>query len=270
LSDGLFPNDLLALLITYVYVFIIIGLGTALRRRKGREKSDVSRKIVHIGAGNSIFFWPLYEHAWAVSIAPWTLAIFVLLLTPKSRVKAFRDMFESMARELDRKKGHIIGPLLYIISIGLLVSVFGYGSYFPYFYIGAIAIVIMIWGDGFACLLGKRFGSSNQYEVFGCSRSVVGSLSLFIVGSIAALATMFYFSSIVPIIRPAYTLPVALPFVTMLEVALIAAFFAMIIEAVTPFGIDNVTVPLLVTLIVFILLFEMGFVIPVAWQWFVQ
>jgi hypothetical protein len=44
----------------------------------------------------------------------------------------------------------------------------------------------------------------------------------------------------------------------------------MIIEAVTPFGIDNVTVPLLVTLIVFILLFEMGFVIPVAWQWFVQ
>ena len=80
MSNGLFPNDLLALLITYIYVFIIIGIGTALRKRKGREKSDISRKIVHIGAGNSILFWPLYEHAWVVSIAPWTLAIFVLVL----------------------------------------------------------------------------------------------------------------------------------------------------------------------------------------------
>jgi phytol kinase len=270
LSDGLFPNDILALLVTYIYVFIVIGLGTVLRKRKGREKSDVSRKIVHIGAGNSILFWPLYEHAWAVSIAPWTLVIFVLLLTPKSRVKPFRDMFESMARELDRKKGHIIGPLLYIISIGLLVSAFGYGSYFPYFFIGAIGIEIMIWGDGLACLFGKRFGSSTQYEVFGCSRSVVGSLSLFVFGFIASVVTMFYFNSIVPIIRSAYALPVGLPFITMLEVALIAAFLAMIIEAVTPFGIDNITVPLLVTLVVFIILFEMGFVIPVVWQWFVQ
>jgi phytol kinase len=269
LSDGLFPNDILALIVTYVYVFIIIGLGTALRKRKGREKSDISRKIVHIGAGNSIFFWPLYEHPWVVSIAPWTLAIFVLLLTPRSRVKPFRDMFESMARDMDRKKGHIIGPLLYIISIGLLVSVFGYGSYFPYFFIGAIGIEIMIWGDGLACLFGKRYGSSTQYEVFGCTRSVVGSLSLFIFGSIAALGTMFYFSSVVPIIRPAYTLPVPLPLMTMLEIALTAAFFAMIIEAITPFGIDNVTVPLFVAVIVFVLLFEMGFVIPVAWQWFV-
>jgi phytol kinase len=269
LSDGLFPNDILALIVTYIYVFIVIGIGTVLRKRKGREKSDISRKIVHIGAGNSIFFWPLYEHTWVVSIAPWTLAIFVLLLTPKSRVKAFRDMFDSMAREMDRKKGHIIGPLLYIISIGLLVSVFGYGSYFPYFFIGAIGIEIMIWGDGLACLLGKRYGSSTQYEVFGSTRSVVGSLSLFIFGSIAALATMFYFSSVVPMIRSAYVLPVSLPFVTMLEVALIAAFLAMIIEALTPFGIDNVTVPLLVTIIVFVLLFEMGFIIPVAWQWFV-
>lgn len=270
MSDGVFPNDILALIVTYIYVFIIIGLGTALRMRKGREKTDISRKIVHIGAGNSIFFWPLYEHTWVVSIAPWTLAIFVLLLTPKSRVKAFRDVFESMAGEMDRKKGHIIGPLLYIISIGLLVSVFGYGSYFLYFFIGAIGIEIMIWGDGLACLFGKRYGSSTQYEVFGCTRSVVGSLSLFIFGSIAALATMFYFNSVVPIIQPAYTLPLALPFFTMLEVAFIAAFFAMIIEAVTPFGIDNVTVPLLVTIIVFVLLLEMGFVLPVAWQWFIH
>jgi dolichol kinase len=71
-------------------------------------------------------------------------------------------------------------------------------------------------------------------------------------------------------IRPTYALPVGLPFITMLEVALIAAFLAMIIEAITPFGIDNITVPLLVTLVVFIILFEMGFVIPVVWQWFVQ
>jgi len=269
LSNGLFPNDILALLITYVYVFAVIGLGTFLSKRGKGGKSDVSRKVIHVGAGNSILFWPLYEHAWAVSIAPWTLAIFVFLLTPKSRVKPFRDMFDSMAREMDRKRGHIVGPLLYIISIGLLVSAFGYGSYYPYFFVGAIGIMIMIWGDGFACIVGKRFGKSSQYEVFGCTRSVVGSLTLFIVGLIAALVTMIYFSSIVPIIRPAYTLPVALTFTVMLEIALIASFIAMIIEAITPLGVDNLTVPLLTSLIVFVIFVLIGVVIPVSWQWFV-
>jgi phytol kinase len=270
LPDGLFPNDIVALVITYVYVFFVIGLGTILSKRSKAGKSDISRKIVHIGAGNAIFFWPLYEHAWVVSLAPWTLAIFVLLLTPKSRVKVFRDMFQSMAREMDRKKGHIIGPLLYIISIGLLVSAFGYGSYYPYFVIGAIGIEIMIWGDGFACLIGKRYGSSSKYEVFGCSRSVVGSLTLLVFGFIATMVTMFYFNSIVPLIQPSLALPVALTLPLMLEIALIAAVVAMILEAITPFGIDNVTVPLLTTLVILVILLQIGIVIPVAWQWFVH
>jgi phytol kinase len=270
LSNGLFPNDILALLITYVYVFAVIGLGTLLSRRGKGGKSDASRKVIHIGAGDSILFWPLYEHAWAVSIAPWTLAIFVYLLKPKSRVKAFRDMFQSMAREMDLKRGHIVGPLLYIISIGILVSIFGYGSYYPYFFVGAIGIMIMIWGDGFACLIGKRFGKGSQYEVFGCTRSVVGSVTLLIVGTIASLLTMVYFNSIVPIIRPSYALPVPLSLPIMLEIALIASSIAMIIEALTPLGVDNLTVPLLTSLIVFVIFVLIGVVIPVGWQWFVQ
>ncbi|WXG45846.1 MAG: hypothetical protein WED05_04075 [Candidatus Atabeyarchaeum deiterrae] len=269
MSDSIFPNDILALLVTFVYVFVVIGLGMILKRRSGSKKSDISRKIVHMGAGNAILTWPLYQHAWAVSIAPWVLAIFVLLLTPKSRVKPFRDMFDSMARDMDRKKGHIIGPLLYIISIATLVSAFGYGSYYPYFFIGAIGIEIMIWGDGLACLMGKRFGSSSQYEVMGCTRSVVGSVTLFVFGFLASLATMFYFNSIVPIIRPDYVSP-GLSVLLMFEIALIAAFTATIIEAITPFGIDNITVPMLTTLVIFIILVQIGVVVPIAWQWFVQ
>ncbi|WXG43212.1 MAG: hypothetical protein WED04_04045 [Promethearchaeati archaeon SRVP18_Atabeyarchaeia-1] len=268
--SGIFPNDILASVIAFGYVFAVIGLGTALSKRSKAGKSDISRKIVHIGAGNAIFFWPLFEHSWVVSLVPWTLAVFVLLLTPKSRVKAFRDMFQSMARDMDRKKGHIIGPLLYIISIGLLVSVFGYGSYYLYFFVGAVGIEIMIWGDGFACLIGKRYGSGSQYEVFGCSRSVVGSLTLFVFGTIAAMATMFYFNSIVPLIQPSLAMPVGLTLPLMLEISLIAAFVAMILEAITPFGVDNLTVPLLTTLLVFFMLLQLGIVIPVAWQWFVH
>jgi phytol kinase len=270
LTDGPFPSDVLALLITYTYVFAVIGLGTALSKRGKGGKSDASRKVIHIGAGNSILLWPLYEHTWVVSIAPWTLAVFVFLLTPKSRVKAFRDMFQSMARDKDLERGHIVGPLLYIISIALLVSAFGYGSYYLYFFIGAIGIMIMIWGDGFACLIGKRFGKSSQYEVFGCTRSVVGSFTLFVVGSIASLLTMLYFSSVVPTIRPAYTLPVALSLQVMVEIALIASLIAMIIEAVTPLGVDNLTVPMITSLVVFIILLLVGIVIPVGWKWFSQ
>jgi dolichol kinase len=80
---------------------------------------------------------------------------------------------------------------------------------------------------------------------------------------------MIYFSTIVPMIRPAYTLPVALTFTVMLEIALIASFIAMIIEAVTPLGVDNLTVPLLTSLIVFVIFVLIGVVIPVSWQWFV-
>ena len=83
----------------------------------------------------------------------------------------------------------------------------------------------MGYGDGLAALIGSRWGR-HQYSVMNARKSWEGTL------------VMFFVSLAVVLIFTPYSLATAL------VMALVAAFF----EAVTPLGLDNITVPLLTVL----------------------
>jgi phytol kinase len=92
--------------------------------------------------------------------------------------------------------------------------------------IGALGILIMGYGDGMAALIGKRYGK-RKFMILGSEKSLEGSLTMFIVS--------FFTTYIVLSFSPVPGI---------LIYSILIAFFASIVEAITPHGFDNLTVPL--------------------------
>lgn len=88
----------------------------------------------------------------------------------------------------------------------------------------------MGYGDGLAAVIGRRFGLM-KYHIFGNTKSYVGSLTMLIVSFLVCTVILW---AATPVFWGIILLQ-----------ALILAVFATIVEAVSPFGLDNLTVPLL-------------------------
>jgi phytol kinase len=88
----------------------------------------------------------------------------------------------------------------------------------------------MTWGDALAAVIGRRVGK-RRFSVAGSTRSLEGSGVMFLASWIATL---------VPLILLA---PAPLSVGTAVVTAVVTALGATMIEAVSPWGIDNLTVP---------------------------
>ena len=96
----------------------------------------------------------------------------------------------------------------------------------------AAALLQMSLADGFAAILGTHFGRDNKYHLLGHNKSVVGTAT-FIVTSALILVGYGTFS-VAGITGP---------------VVLFGALGAALLENVSPFGFDNITVPLFIGLL---------------------
>ena len=95
----------------------------------------------------------------------------------------------------------------------------------------ALAIVPMVYGDGFAALIGQKFGKV-KYTVFGGTKSLEGSLTMFVITSVMSVFVWMVFTSI----------GCTMPEFNIVYILMISAV-ATICEAFSYGGIDNLTVP---------------------------
>lgn len=126
------------------------------------------------------------------------------------------------------------GTVYYALSVALMVIAW-FGSH-QYQIAGAIGLFTMAYGDGLAALVGQRYGK-HGYVLFKNKKSFEGSLTMFAVSLITCIA--FQYFSAVPV---------------NLITALLVAVVATVVEAISPHGIDNLFIPILVSLLYFILL----------------
>jgi phytol kinase len=103
------------------------------------------------------------------------------------------------------------------------------------------SLMPMTWGDAFAAVIGQRYGR-RKYSVFGSTRTLEGSLTMFLVGWIATVIPLLMFS--MDRITPGEAL----------LVSAITALGATAAEAVSPHGTDNLTVPAVSALLLTVLL----------------
>lgn len=181
--------------------------------RRGQQDGELVRKAVHIGTGNVVpLAWRLgvpYGVCLAVAVGFTTLALI-------SQFVAVLPMVSGVGRKT-------FGVFYYALSILLLVGIF-WPLGLPQF--AVIGVLVMTWGDGMAALVGKRWGR-HRYTVWGSGRSLEGSLAMAIASYGVTVAVLWPFGW--------WSWVVALP------VALVAS----ILEASSPGGTDNLSVPLI-------------------------
>lgn len=205
------PGDALALLLSYLYVTAILGLGETIRRRAGLPV-DFTRKVVHVGVGLWIVPTLMLFQDWRWAIVP--PATFVLLNLVSYRTSLVGAMEEADKRNL----GTILFPMAFIVLIAWF-----WPKARPDVVAGGILVLAL--GDAAAALVGRRLGR-HRYRVGGSTRSLEGTGAMVVMSAVALFAATSLFPSAVSV--PA-----------LLGVACLAG----VLEAVSVWGIDNLVVP---------------------------
>lgn len=223
-------NDLIGLIASYAYAIGLITLAELLRRAL-RAPQELTRKLVHIGAGMWVFgVLALFDH-WQWGVLPFASFIVGNYLFYRYRV------FGSMDSD-NGTPGTVYFALAITLLFALLWRPQGPLDRAPIAAAGAMALT---WGDALAALVGRRYGW-HRYRVGRTVRSWEGSAALVV----AATISMFLVLTLLP---GSALSPLATPIAPAraLAVALVGASVAAGAEALSPHGTDNLSVPLVAT-----------------------
>ena len=200
--------------VAFVYIYVVILL--IITEKVLAKYPEVSRKVLHIMVGNVAFILPIFITREIMAfIAAGPFIILTFLMSPYTPIKSIRGKTSSV--------GHGMGLVYYSISWTILAYIF-----FENMVVIAIGIFAMSYGDGFASIIGQRFGK-KKFNVFGDEKSYVGSIAMLIFTFIMMIVALFYYN-------------ISITFYILLVLAFIA-FVVTIVEALTPKGLDNLTVP---------------------------
>lgn len=195
------------------WVGLVVLVAYSLHRWKLVEP-EVIRKVVHIGTGNVILF------AWWLQI-PASVGIGCSILFSAVTLLSYRLPLLPGINSVGRKS---FGTFFYAVSIGLLIGMFWQTS--PH--LAVLGVLVMTWGDGFAALIGQRWGQ-HSYELWGNQKSWEGSGAMLIVSwAVSSLILLTVYGNLWQ--------------VWMIAVGI--ALVATSLESFSRLGIDNLTVPL--------------------------
>ena len=212
--------ELAGIVLAFLFIFTVIGAAQLLVRRQA-VSPGVARKIIHI----SVAHWWLiamafHEIVWTALVGPIAFIILNYLSYRRRLVTAM---------DTEDTEGNL-GTVYFPISLLVLVAL-SFGGPMPV-YVGAIGILVMGYGDGLASLFGSHFGRPHE-TVFHSHKSFVGSVTMGVASSLVTLAV----ASVAPEFSG-----------SIIFAALSTGVVAMTIEYLTPFGLDNLTVPILTSL----------------------
>ena len=213
-------KDWIALIASFVYVFAALGLAEMLRRRYGYSV-EFTRKTIHIAVGMWSFGSVLLFERRVFAIIPPVAFVGINLLS------YWRGTFGAMETGEKGQLGTVYFPASFAVLIWLLWDR-------PDLLVASL--MPMTWGDALAAVVGRRIGR-HRYRVGTSVRSIEGSLTL--------LASSWV-ATIVPLLVLAKEPRSA---ASALALAALAALGATAIEAISPWGIDNLTVPAISALI---------------------
>ena len=210
-------SDWAALAASYVYVFAVLAIGELLRRWKGYPIA-FTRKFVHVGVGMwSLGTVALFANRFWAMIPPLS---FIALNYASYK----RNLFSAMETGEKENLGTVYFPISFTLIILWL---------WPRPELLVASLMPMTWGDASAAIVGNRFGR-HKYRLWGSERSLEGSAAMFLMSWLA-----------VALVLGAMTAAWSNAVVH----AAILATIATLVEAITPWHIDNLTVPLVSALV---------------------
>ena len=213
-------NNIIGITISIGFILLVLGIAALLAKYTASE-SELSRKTVHILVGNWVFITPLFDNLWALLFVPFTFVIV-------NWISKEKQVFKAMERQDDSW-----GTVYYAISI-LVLSLLSWFTKMPILlYAG---VLIMAYGDGLAALIGQKYGTNTG--VLGIQgKSWAGSLTVSIVSGIVTYLSLFILT---PGVSNGHRI----------ALSLVTAIFATLIELSGTNGVDNLTLPIGVSLFI--------------------
>jgi dolichol kinase len=203
-------------------LFLLLFLIAEFLYHKLKVKAHLTRNIVHFGTGMLTLLFPvMLANHWLVLFLCAGFAIILIISVKFNSLKSINS--------IDRIS---YGSILYPIAVYGCYLVYDYfGKELLFFYLPVLTLAIC---DPIAALFGKRWPYGN-FRIGNDTKTVMGSLAFFI-SSVAVTLILFYFLS-------TKNLNDVLP------VTLLIAATSSVTEVLSVKGIDNITIPASVVLI---------------------
>jgi dolichol kinase len=196
-------------------IFAILLFSEILAQRKILN-GDLRRQFVHIAAGIFIAFWP-----WLISLTTiaW-LGAAMLAAVLLNRKKKLADFYTNIERKS-------YGDICYALAIITTALMTDEKAFF------ALGMLTMALADGLANIIGQRYGKNWQYKFLGHTKTVVGSMTVWLV-SMSILGVGLLLARDIVDYSAYTTLLIAVPPLLVL------------VENVALWGLDNLLVPIIV------------------------
>jgi len=217
-------SDILGIIVVYGYVAFLLVLS----EKALATKPEISRKVLHIMVGNIAFLLPVFATRWVMAfVAAAPFIVLTFLMSPYTPIKSIRGRTSAA--------GHSMGLVYYSITWTILAYLF-----FDNMVVIAIGIFSMSYGDGFASLIGVKYGK-EKYNIVGDEKSFVGTFAMFLFTFIMMIVAIVYYQ---------YVQGISFLF-TPINIGFLLLFSAVgaIVEGFTPKGLDNLTVPFVITIL---------------------
>jgi phytol kinase len=183
---------------------------------KKELKGEFGRKFVHITVGTFVAFWPFYMSFKTIQLI--SIAFLVVVLASRY-LKVFKAI-----HAVNRQSW---GDVMFAIAVGLTALLAKNEWVFM------AAILHLSLADGLAAIVGTRLGKGNKYKVLGQQKSWIGTLTFLTVSVIIVTVTLLLGTDTTNLMLVGIGLPLA----------------ATALENIGIYGLDNVLIPVLVTLV---------------------
>jgi phytol kinase len=215
-------NEWIGMVLGFGYITVIIVLAVLM----SKWPHEMGRTFAHIMVANWWIIASLtMKSYWIVMAAP----LFFILFNTLNLI------FDWIPSLNSKTRSGTFGTIYYAASVALLVQLYFFDPALQV--AGALGILIMGYGDGMAAVIGQFFGK-HKFTIFKGHKTWEGSLTMWLVSTIVVAATLYFTT-------PAISWPMVI----------LIPFLATLIEAISPYGLDNLFVPLITALIYFVYIF---------------
>lgn len=201
-------------------MIVVFGLLMVAEKVKDYEhlNTEITRKFIHITVGSFVAFWPFFMSD-AVIYAICGAFVAVIVFT------RYSGLFPSIHNVQRKTWGDLLFP------VGIAGTLFL--AHDPWIFTAAILHLSL--ADGFAALVGARYGKHNAYKIMGYTKTLAGNAAFFVI-SLGIMVSLVWFD------------PGNFASISNLTLIIIP-IFTTIIEAISVRGSDNLMVPILLTLL---------------------
>lgn len=210
----------LGYLLTYIYVFLILILLGTLKKKK-RIKIDTSRKLVHIFMG---FTWIIMAYFFGISIHLIILPITMVLFN-------FLSYKWNIASSMEQENKESKGTIYYAVSFVIMALItYFYPEFLPFYGIG---VFVLAFADGLAPFVGRKW---HKHKIGSSNKTYAGSLTV-------GLCTVI----VITLFKQYYYLDLNIIKIILLGI------LAIPLELLNKKGSDNLTLPIGISLLSFVL-----------------